>query len=240
MKHVFNNHKFIRIILGLVVILILGSYLNLKKSNASTNTDYFTYIVSLYDADVCEYGVTAEFKNSGDGEETCYKLFKLFGLNKDSNVTVYKDNCIYRIEFENPLINGYIECNNELYNENYIIINEVSKDKDRDISYLKYQFQQNLKGQKSKIKYYEYLKAKINTEKEVDIINNEIVTILKNSGAINIDTVDIGNGYSSTAYTGQYETIKNEHKLNDLNIAVTKYDTGKYIIMGTPLIKETY
>lgn len=240
MRYIFINHKFTKIILFLILILIWNNCFNFKRFYARTNIDYFDYITSVCDANVCEYGVTAEFKNSGDGEKLCNKLFNLFGFNKESDVTVYKDNFIYRIEFERPQANGYIECTKDLQNGDYITINEISRVKDSNINYLKYQFEESLKDQKSKIKYCQYLRAKITSQKEVGRVNEEIITILKDSGALNISSIDIGKGYSNTAYTGQYETIKNEGKLKDLNIAVTEYDTGKYIIIGTPLIKETY
>lgn len=240
MRCKFINYKSAKAILVLLLILIWNNCFNFKKFDARTNIDYFDYIISVCDANVCEYGVTAEFKNSGDGEKLCNKLFNSFGFNKESDVTVYKDNYIYRIEFERPLANGYIECTKDLQNRNYITINEISRIKDSNINYLKYEFEESLKDQKSKIKYYQYLKAKITSQKELGRVNDEIITILKDSGASNVNTINIGKGYSSTAYTGQYETMKNEGRLKDLNIAVTEYDTGKYIIIGTPLIKETY
>jgi hypothetical protein len=89
------------------------------------------------------------------------------------------------------------------------------------------------------VKYYFYLKSKVK-ENNLSLVNDKINKILKNSGAKNIDTVEINKGFSTVAYTKRYETVKNNGLLMDFNYAVTSYNSGNYIIIGTPTIKETY
>ena len=75
------------------------------------------------------------------------------------------------------------------------------------------------------IRYFQYIKGKINN---IDGKLNKI----KNLHQINkVDTLDIHNGYVGMAY------FKDGHRVN---IALNSYDTGNYLIIGTPVIFTTY
>ena len=77
----------------------------------------------------------------------------------------------------------------------------------------------------SKPRYFKYIKGKINnTEEGLDIIN-------KVQNIKDINALDIHNGYVGTAKLQDGERV---------NFAVSNYDKGTYLVIGTPIIFSTY
>ena len=77
----------------------------------------------------------------------------------------------------------------------------------------------------NELKYFKYIKGKINNEKNIlECINEE--KIIKN-----LKILDIHNGYVGTAYLDNGEKVK---------IAYSNYNTGSYFIIGSPIIFTTY
>lgn len=75
------------------------------------------------------------------------------------------------------------------------------------------------------IRYFQYIKGKINN------IDDRLVKIKNLHQISKIDTLDIHNGYVGTA------NINNGGRVN---IALNNYNTGNYLIIGTPVIFTTY
>ena len=75
------------------------------------------------------------------------------------------------------------------------------------------------------IRYFQYIKGKINN------IDEKLDKIKSLHQISKIDTLDIHNGYVGMAY------LKSGHRVN---IALNSYDTGNYLIIGTPVIFTTY
>jgi hypothetical protein len=75
------------------------------------------------------------------------------------------------------------------------------------------------------IRYFQYIKGKINN------IDEAVDNVKKIQEINNINTLAIHNGYVGTAdiYNGER-----------VNFAVSTYDTGSYLIIGTPVIIATY
>lgn len=82
---------------------------------------------------------------------------------------------------------------------------------------------QNNKG--NKIRYFQYIKGKINN------VDTTIKDIKNNTELENMKILDIYNGYVGTA---EYK------KCNKISFAINNYDTGCYLIIGTPAIFTTY
>jgi hypothetical protein len=71
-------------------------------------------------------------------------------------------------------------------------------------------------------------------------VDTTAINILKEHNAANLQTLDINNGFTTVAYTRQYNPIFNSGRLVDLNIAVCAYSNKNFIIIGTPEIFVTY
>ena len=77
-----------------------------------------------------------------------------------------------------------------------------------------------------RIEVFSFIKGKINTEgkKTIDDLEEDLHLKIKES-------LNINNGYISEAIS------ENDQ---DINIGRIKYDTGSYLIIGTPVIFVTY
>lgn len=75
------------------------------------------------------------------------------------------------------------------------------------------------------IRYFQYIKGKVNN------IDETLDSVKKIQEIMNINTLAIHNGYVGTANIYNGERV---------NFAVSTYDTGSYLIIGTPVIFATY
>ena len=75
------------------------------------------------------------------------------------------------------------------------------------------------------IRYFQYIKGKINN------IDDRLKKIESLHQINNIDTLDIHSGYVGRANLNNGERV---------NIALNSYDTGNYLVIGTPVIFVTY
>ena len=168
-----------------------------------------------------ENGVKVEYKTSIDDEivlselkSNMLKLFSERDITWDEGQITVIDNNI------NIQANIYVEDNNTL-----VEIKIINYDKENTISKLMKELAE-LQGKNAEdIRYFQYIKGKINYKDEIlDIINNRLE--MKN-----INTLDVHNGYVGTANLYNGERV---------NFAVSCYDTGSYLIIGTPIIFATY
>ncbi|WP_079422632.1 hypothetical protein [Clostridium oryzae] len=86
---------------------------------------------------------------------------------------------------------------------------------------------------------YKYVKVKC---MESSMINCEkaIEKTIRNDNGNNIDRIRISNGYSITALIGKGPVKKIGDKLINLNCAICRYNTGTYLVIGSPIISITY
>ncbi|MCM8709740.1 YwmB family TATA-box binding protein [Clostridium sp. SYSU_GA19001] len=223
-------------ILSIILIMGLG-YFNTTFSFAKKNVDLFDEIIKITEATPIEYGVRTCIETKKDSET--YSLEILRKLNIElSSTNIIKDNNIYCVEFNNSELNGYVE-SISYKNYNVVTINIVKKDSKNGLSQLKALFEKALEEEDKEIKYFQYLKAAIPSN-NISRTNEEIAELLKRENALNIDTIELENGYSTVAYTKRYPIMKNNGKYMDFNYAVCSYSSGNYIIIGTPIIITTY
>jgi hypothetical protein len=218
------------------MMLIMGLFLMLNGSILQAKeTDLFDEIINKTRSNVVEYGVSSSYiTNDMEIQDTLRTL----GYYDSNNTKISENADIYTIDFIKGNVSGFIQATNE-NNQIYVTIDVREKSTVNNINMLKKNIENAVDKKYKNVKYYFYLKSKV-TENNLSQVNDKINKILKNSGAKNIDTVEINNGFSTVAYTKRYETVKNNGVLMDLNYAVTSYDSGNYIIIGTPTIKETY
>lgn len=96
-----------------------------------------------------------------------------------------------------------------------------------------------LKKESIKADIYEYTKYKIK-DNNLRNINSKVNTLLKSSRTSNLNETAISNGYSITGFTGLGRRIINMGSPIDINIAILSYESGSYLIIGTPEIMTAY
>lgn len=201
-------------------------------------TDMFKNILERTNSTPVEYGIMATFNISSGKEKVVDGIFKVLTKCNKCNKKVWRNNKIYCIEFNGSYAEGYVEgVENE--NCNIITVNIIRKSSQYKLQDLKSMVDRSIGDRKEKCRYFEYVKAKTQKQ-DVSSVNSEVKNILKSYGTSDIKTIALEEGYSSTAYTHKYEPIQSGTGLIDFNYAVVKYDTGTYIIMGTPEIMVTY
>lgn len=168
-----------------------------------------------------ENGVKVEYKTSIDAEvvlsELKSKMLKLFSERyitwEEGQITVIDKNI-------NIQANTYVEDNSTV-----VEIKIINYDKEITISKLMKELAEFQGENPEDIRYFQYIKGKINDKDEIlDIINNRLKME-------NINTLDVHNGYVGTA---------NLYRGESVNFAISCYDTGSYLIIGTPIIFATY
>lgn len=168
-----------------------------------------------------ENGVKVEYTTLNSIEEEI-KILEL-KLRKNLNK--------YQIEFKDNSLN--IQTDNDLYIINVfqkniytkVDISIINYDKDINLNILINRLH-NLKDNKSNnLRYFQYVKGKINNKEEM-------TNKLKETKELkNINTLKIHNGYVGTASLYNGERV---------NYTISSYDTGSYLIIGTPIIFTTY
>ena len=215
-----------------IILLMTGFSMGGKSS------DLFDDILKKTNSKTIEYGVTAVFSTDENRESVCNDILKKLDFYDGWNTNVLKNEQAYCVEFGKNNINGYIEIMH-YENHNVVTINIVKKDDKNSLGELKNKLQLCLADKKVSVKYFMYLKSKMENN-DIEITNKEIVKILKGNGVTDINSVSLENGYTTTAYTKRYDSIESNGKLIDFNYAVCKYSSGSYIIIGTPEIIVTY
>lgn len=219
-----------------IFLFIVIMCLMLTDSYAGKNKDIFNKIIQKKYGTIEEYGTKISFLTSGNMEDTCLKIFRKLKLN-NGNLSVTKDKNYYRIDFENSF-SGYIE-GQTYQNKNVITINILRKSKDYKLNQIQ-KYIENMVNGNSKLKSSKYVKIKLNDKYNLNSINNQILGMLRDNNSKNIKTVKIKNGFDSVAYTGIYDPLLDNGKYIDFNYAACRYNSGNYIIMGTPEIYISY
>ncbi|MFA9397711.1 MAG: hypothetical protein ACERKV_05520 [Clostridiaceae bacterium] len=230
--------KLMLIMSMIFIILILFPKTN---SYGFNNKDIISDIICFSKGDVKESGLKINFKESSGLEYCDKKLISIESYyNETFKRTVIKNQDFYCLEFASDSISGYIEY---IYETNTYSLKIESKDKKYGIQELKKSIF-NIMNDKSEItSYYTYVKARIFNE-DIDKLNRGIIEYCKSRSAENIESISIGNGYS-TVMNIEDENLKNQKaydngKKINLNYALCSYKSGDYLIIGSPIIEITY
>lgn len=121
----------------------------------------------------------------------------------------------------------------------YITINILENTERNNLNELNKSFMKTFSKYSSNVKSYAFVKAELK-EKDIENVNNEVLIKIRANGGSDISTVKINNGFSTTAYTGKYNSEYVGKRLVDFNVAVCSYSSGNYIVIGTPIIISSY
>jgi hypothetical protein len=229
-----------------IVLVLIILQVNIRVSSAQEDVNLFDEILLKTNSETVEYGLKVSFKTIEEPKEVCNYLINALELtSKKIKLNYFENEISYCIEFSGEDGQGYIEAL-RYNNEDVIKINISKLSNENGLESLKNNVNDIIGYRGKDMKYFQYLKAKIqdvNTNVGMESIyatNQRIIKILKCNKSENIETVNINNGLSTVAYTKRYEEEISNNKLMDFNYAVCNYSSGRYIIIGTPEIITTY
>ena len=206
-----------------LVLFFLFSIVNIGATTRVDREDSF-YLASnklMNNMDFCENGVKVVYQSNSSLEDEMHII-------EDKLQRKYTES---KIEVSNKGIK--IDCENQkvsvdLYNKagmTCVEIALINYKKEKNIQNLMKELTELQGNNVSEKRYFKYVKGRINDkENALDII--ESTKELKH-----IDTLDIRNGYVGTAVLDDRDRV---------NFAVSTYNTGTYLIVGTPIIFTTY
>jgi hypothetical protein len=237
MNYKIHNAKYAKVIISILIVALGSIFFGSDKLLAEKNQDIFSEILNETSANVQECSITTSFESETGDAELCKIVLKNLGFS-DGNLKLTQNKNIYCIDFSQNNYYGYIE-SMHYENEYVIAININDKCSKNELSVLKTNVDKALKGISIENKYFLYIKSKIPNQ-SINIVDSKIKTILRKDQAIDVNSVNLNNGITTTAYTGLFSSIKSGDALMDFNYAVCRYSSGNYLIMGSPEIIVTY
>ena len=218
----------------LLFFLFAVLFQNKEISYGNTNESLFNEILLDSNSELIEYGVKIslqEVKNEGMIKSQILEVFKCT-LSED----IRTENSHY-IKFKNDELEGYLETTYE-NKEKVTYIEIIKYGQKLQLSELETKLLSLLESNKVK-SLYRYIKAKTFDE-DKERLSDKIISKLIYNKAGNIEKINLGSTISITALTGRYERIKNGEAWIDFNSAICGYESGSYLIIGTPIIMKEY
>jgi len=221
------------------ILISVGFLLNYKIKFIYNTVDLFNEMVTTAKGQVVEYGFRTHFSSETNGQEISSYFINKITLEEGTILRTSEENGSYYIDFTRDNLKGSINIV-EHEQSNDITIEVVEKSKENGLSILESKCNSIIDGiSKNNYSDFKYLKARIPTT-DLPTIQKEITILLKNKGAINVSTVKLEKGFSTSAYTNKYKPKNNNGKLMDLNYALCNYNSGSFLIIGTPEIFTSY
>ncbi|WP_291648618.1 hypothetical protein [Clostridium sp.] len=201
-------------------LLIIGA-VPIRSNSHSDNFD-FMETEFIKNSNFIQNGIKVEYSINQpiDKELSLLKdnFKKSFGedVQSNENIIVYKDSI--------KEIKAVVWSNNENIK---VQITYINNDKDANTFQLKKELKQIQNIAAKNIKYFNFIKVKIIEDQKQNLLD----ILKKNIDMETLEVLNIHNGSVGKAklYDG-----------NKINIGFTKYDTGEYLIIGTPVIFVTY
>lgn len=224
---------------ALFILISIGFLLNYKMKFIYNKVDFFKEMITASKGQVVECGFKAHFSSDTNGQELSNYFINKITLEKGTNVQTFENNGDYYINFTRDNLKGNI---NIIGHEQLkdITIEVIQNSKENELYNLERKYKSIIQNiYKSNYSDYQYLKASIPTN-DLSTVQKEIMSLLKNKGAINVSTVKLEKGFSTSVYTNKYKPKNNDGKLMDLNYALCNYNSGSFLIIGTPEIFTSY
>ena len=229
--------KFYAISLCLYLIIILGA-INIDVLKARAKSDLIIDILKNTESDVIQYGIRISFLAENQSEEECGRILDNLKFVEYKNIDIVNEKDLYTIEFMTEDISGYIQ---------YVKVDEggsitlelIGNKPELGLNVLRNRAEKAVGNKRKQQRYFQYVKASTKLS-DITYAKDAIVDLLRKRNAANIDEIDLEKGFSITAYTGHYEQMKSGNKWIDLNCAVFSYESGNYVIIGTPIITTSY
>lgn len=207
-----------------IVLLVLLSFFNMGAvSNNNIKSYSFDNLESVYTnkSDFIENGIKINYKSKStiDQEKDRiinYIINNYLGMSKDTKdntIIFYKDDLQIELEF----------WKDDLYTYTAVIV--LNKNSDKKTEELAKMLKGLISDDFNEIQCYKYYKGKISFNNENEYADDMRNRICKSN------MISLNNGYTGSGYCINGEKI---------NFAISNYNTGSYIIVGTPIIFTTY
>ena len=208
-----------RLSLILIILVYITSYSFDINENYSSFYDLVKEIQSF--SSFTEDGVKMEYKSEQNKVEEIAKLKMIF-------IKKFKIRDCTSIDNEiNINVNNMFIITN-VFEDNggsLVEIKIINYDNEKSLSNLMKELTELQTNNAKEIKYFQYFKGKIdNKERIIDEVSK--IPKLKK-----VKTLDIHNGYVGTACLNDGQRV---------NFVTSSYNSGTYIIIGTPIIFSTY
>lgn len=202
--------------------------------------DFINKFIYGLDLNIEEYGIRIEFKDISENDfigfytDVSKKALSSKDIQSNFNIEYLKNSTILIQREEDIEINGLMDNKNKsCYVE--LKFNIKSIEEKNNIDEL---FKTEVKLDENK-SVYKYTKCKL-TEDELEKNVLDIKNILKSEKSKNVDIVYSEAGVLGTA-SARSPYIENGFlSYEDINFAVMNYDSGVYLIVGTPIIYSSY
>lgn len=201
-------------------LLIIGA-VPIKSESHSDNFD-FMETEFMKASDFIQNGIKVEYSINQPANKEFSLLEENFKKNFGENVQSNDNNIFYKDSIKE--IKAVVWRNNENTKVQIIYVNN---DKNANTFQLKQELKQIQNIAAKNIKYFNFIKVKIIEDQKqniLEILNNKI-------DKETLEVLNIHNG--SVGKAELYDGSK-------INIGFVKYDTGEYLIIGTPVIFVTY
>lgn len=209
-----------------IFTLLLISFLNMGAiSNLQIirNSFYDLEIAAVSKSQFEENGIKLQYRTKENIKKEFLRIEECFSNDIVGNYRVIDKN-------QAEILNDDFNINIKSWKEGkytYIEIILINKNSQYTIYNLKNILEKIQNQNLESVQYFLYYKGKI---QECD--NNQIIhELAKENNLKNIYVLDIDNGCTGTGYLSNGEKI---------NFALSNYNTGSYIIIGTPIIFATY
>lgn len=213
--------KMMKVISTIVLSLIIIGAVPTKSELPSDNFDFIENQIKE-SSEFIQNGIKVEYSVSQSISKEISRIEKYFNLNFRKNVQTDGNSIIY--DDSTKQIKALVWSDNENTKVQIIYINN---DKNANTFHLKKELNQIQNIAAKNIKYFNFIKVKIIEERKQNLLE-----ILKNN--IDKDTLEIINIHNGSVGKA------NLYNGNKVNIGFVKYDTGEYLVIGTPVIFITY
>lgn len=211
--------KLLKIILYPIIFsfLIIGSVPSLERKDSRVISSIESEIIK--NNDFIQNGIRLEYETLNSIEDEINKLKKNINKELEINVEVSNNTITYKDSLKEIKIIIWKE-----ENINKVQINYLNQKEDKFILSLEEEVNEIKSKESENHKYFLFTKVKILEKKTYETIQNNI-------DKESIQKVNIHNGSTLKGFS------KNGTRIN---VGYIKYDTGEYLIVGSPIIFETY
>lgn len=169
----------------------------------------------------CENGIKIEWQSQNSVKNELNRLNEIIKNNYNNNsIQILDEEIIVKTNDINLQVRAFEDSSNTK-----VEIIAINKNSSISTDELMNKLNKYENDDCSKVRYFKYLKGEINN------IGEGLNLLESTSEAKNVNTLEVHNGYISTANLKSGERV---------NISLSSYTSGTYVIIGTPIIFATY